>query len=73
MCRVRKCPLIQHIYIKKCNYIYSYTLNMTNLIKLACFTVIFGLIASTGLNIFNTLNTYQLERIEAINTVLQDS
>jgi hypothetical protein len=45
----------------------------TNFLKLACFTVIFGLIASTGLNIFNTLNTYQLERIEAINTVLQDS
>ena len=45
---------------------------MSNLIKLACFSVIFGLIAHTGLNIFNTLNSYQLERIEAINTVLQD-
>ena len=64
---------MQHIYKKKWHIINSYTLLMTNLIKLACFTVIFGLIASTGLNIFNTLNTYQLERIEAINTVLQDS
>lgn len=45
---------------------------MSNLIKLACFTVIFGLIATTGLNIFNTLNSYQLERIEAVNTILQD-
>ena len=45
---------------------------MTNLIKLACFAVIFGFIATTGLNIFNTLNSYQLERINTINTILED-
>ena len=73
MCRVKKCLLRREIYKTWPYYKYSYTLFMTNLIKLACFTVIFGLIAYTGLNIFNTLNTYQLERIEAINTILQDS
>tara|TARA_R100000329_G_scaffold116792_1_gene96128 strand:- start:1282 stop:1422 length:141 start_codon:yes stop_codon:yes gene_type:complete len=44
----------------------------TNFLKLACFSIIFFFIGLTGNEIFNTLNSYQLERINTINAILED-
>ena len=44
----------------------------TNFLKLACFCIIFFFIGLTGHSIFNTLNSYQLERINTINAILED-
>ncbi len=45
---------------------------LVNTIKAVCYGVLITFIITTGLNIFNTLNSYQLERINAINTILED-
>jgi len=41
-------------------------------IKAVCYAVLITLIITTGLNIFNTLNALQVERIETIKTILKD-
>ena len=48
-----------------------YTMS-TNFLKLICFCTIFFFIGLTGHNLFNTLNSYQLERINSINAILED-
>ena len=48
-----------------------YTMS-TNFLKLICFCIIFFFIGLTGHNLFNTLNSYQLERINSINAILED-
>jgi len=40
-------------------------------IKAVCYAVLITLIITTGLNIFNTLNALQVERIETIKKVLK--
>ncbi len=40
-------------------------------LKAVCYAVLITLIITTGLNIFNTLNTFQLERIQQINKALK--
>ena len=40
-------------------------------LKAVCYAVLITFIITTGLNIFNTLNTFQLERIEQINKALK--
>ena len=44
----------------------------TNFLKRACFSTIFFFIGLTGNEIFNTLNSYQLDRINTINAILED-
>ena len=44
----------------------------TNFLKLICFSTIFFFIGLTCYNLFNTLNSYQLERINSINAILED-
>ena len=44
---------------------------LVNTIKAVCYAVLITLIITTGLNIFNTLNALQVERIETINKALQ--
>ena len=41
-------------------------------LKAVCYAVLITLIITTGLNIFNTLNALQVERIETIKTILKD-
>ena len=41
-------------------------------IKAVCYAVLITLIITTGLNIFNTLNALQVERIQKINAILKD-
>ena len=43
---------------------------LVNTIKAVCYAVLITLTITTGLNIFNTLNSFQLERIETINKAL---
>ncbi len=40
-------------------------------LKAVCYGVLITFIITNGLNIFNTLNTLQLERIEQINKALK--
>ena len=40
-------------------------------IKAVCYAVLITLIITTGLNIYNTLNALQVERIETIKKVLK--
>ena len=44
---------------------------LINTIKAVCYGVIITFIVTTGLEIFNTLNTLQVERIEQINKALK--
>ena len=44
---------------------------LVNTLKAVCYAVLITFIITTGLNIFDTLNTLQLERIEQINKVLK--
>ena len=41
-------------------------------IKAVCYAVLITLTITTGLNIFNTLNALQVERIETIKAILED-
>ncbi len=43
---------------------------LVNTIKAVCYGVLITFIIINGLKIFNTLNSYQLERIEQINKAL---
>ena len=43
---------------------------LANTLKAVCYGVLITFIITTGLNIFNTLYNFQLERIEQINKVL---
>lgn len=40
-------------------------------LKAVCYAVLITLIITTGINIFNTLNALQVERIETIKKVLK--
>ncbi len=40
-------------------------------LKAVCYAVLITLTITTGLNIFNTLNALQVERIEQINKALK--
>ncbi len=44
---------------------------LVNTLKVVCYAVLITFIITTGLNIFDTLNTLQLERIEQINKALK--
>ena len=44
---------------------------LVNTIKAVCYAVLITLIITTGLNIFNTLNALQVERIDIINKALK--
>ncbi len=46
-------------------------MSLITTIKAVCYAVLITLIITTGLNIFNTLNTFQLERIQQINKALK--
>ena len=41
-------------------------------IKAVCYAVLITFIVINGLKIYNTLNAYQVERIETIKTILND-
>ena len=43
---------------------------LVNTIKVICYSVLITFIVINSLKIFNTLNTYQLERIETIKKAL---
>ena len=40
-------------------------------LKAVCYAVLITFIVTTGLEIFNTLNTLQVERIEQVNKALK--
>ena len=44
---------------------------LVNTLKAVCYAVLITLIITTGLNIFNTLNALQVERIQQINKALK--
>ena len=46
-------------------------MSLVTTLKAVCYAVLITLIITTGLNIFNTLNSFQLERIETINKALK--
>ena len=47
-------------------------MSLVTTLKAVCYAVLITFIITTGLNIFNTLNSYQLERINTINAILED-
>ena len=46
-------------------------MSLVNTLKVLCYAVLITFIITTGLNIFNTLNSFQLDRIEQINKALK--
>ena len=52
-------------------FIHFLKMPLVTIIKAVCYAVLITLIITTGLNIFNTLNALQLERIEQINKALK--
>jgi|TARA_R100000278_G_scaffold26_2_gene39 hypothetical protein len=53
------------------SFIYFKKMPLVTTLKAVCYAVLITLIITTGLNIFNTLNTFQLERIQQINKALK--
>ena len=46
-------------------------MSLVTTIKAVCYAVLITLTITTGLNIFNTLNALQVERIDIINKALK--
>ena len=46
-------------------------MSLVTTLKAVCYAVLITFIITTGLNIFNTLNALQVERIDIINKALK--